>query len=693
MVAYDSFSVVKEKRKKSEHQYDAILCRISKVDLSLGEGESFVLKVNGIGLGETAEYLQTGRGETDTNKKNEDSKDRFKDSDINQFEGQDKLGKVLFAQFYNMLPTQKRTKITRKLHETHPIVNDPANYINIDRDIREMVKKGIDSGKNFIGQDNQELEVPEGADLQKVFPDQKFVRFEILDLVLNSMKQSRDGSEEIRCPNICKSKNLKININNTIIRAFPYMFSTDSSKCIIVNTKTPNLGIEKFFNKANQENDKSIIKFDKLDENVVNTHPPSKGGYPADTREGKNGGELDAPFAFPCTYDLTEEWNPIREIDDTFIPYQAKAYNWGWLKDIYINLDFFNSVITKPNYTMKDIYYELLNGISSAFGGLHDFQIRESVPPTGVKSASNNSGNCQRNSDSISDTFNPTPIVTLGTSNTPIPLKSESDSTKKKELNEVQVVDLGFTGTVDVSEPDENREPKLVVRGVDSPFLSFDLSVDVPSSLATSAIMENRGGTDSNTDQNNPRYLKGTFFSNFEDQVGTELLRRLEPVTGSEEDEESEDRNPALEYLNGNATVLPFINNRGKNYDMTSGFFDWIKANDTSINEIVSTYAFKDIQLFNHLKYGAENEFIIGDFLDSEEVGRTNLPLGLTTVSFEIHGLGGFKVGDRLFFEGLPKKFTDGFIYYVTKVSHSVTDTEWKTSIEAKSKVYRQNVE
>lgn len=642
IVAYDSFSVVKEKRKRSEHQYDAILCRISKVDLSLGENESFVLKINGVGLGETAEYLQTGRGEVDSNNKDEDSTLRFEDSEIKEYaENETTLGAALFAQLFNTLPAQKRTKEVKNLI-IRPEIYDPANYINVDREIREKIKKAVDSGKNFIGEDNEELEVPEGADMQKAFPDQQFVRFEVLNLILTTMKQNLDGVER-PCGKIETSKSLKININNTIIRAFPYMFSTDSSKCIIANTKAPNLGIEKFFNLVNQAENKSMVDLGNLEKNAVNLHPKAKGYYPEGSRENKNGDQT--PYAFPCTYDLTPDDNPITKIDETFIPFRAEAYKWGWLKDVYINVDFFNTVITKPNYTMKDIYYELLNGISSAFGGLHDFQIRESV----ASAASSDDG---------------------------------------VALNESQVVDLGFTGIVDV-ELDEENETKLVVRGVDSPFLSFDLSVDVPTSLATSAIMEKRGGTNPNTDQNTPQLLQGAFFSDFVDQVGTELLKGLEPVTGSEE--ESEDKNPALEYLNGKCTILPIVNNREQGFDMVSGFFDFYKKNDTPIGDIVATYAFDDINLFNHIKNGSRNKFIIGNFGNTDLEGKTNLPLGLTTATFEIHGLGGFKVGDRLFFKGLPSKFTKGFIYYVTKVSHTVTDTEWKTTIEAKSKVFRDD--
>lgn len=640
LVSYDSFSVVKEKRIKSDHQYDAILCRINKVDLSLGENESFVLKINGIGLGETAGYLQTGRGEIDSNNKDEDSTLRFEDSAIEELaENETTLGAALFAQLFNILPAQKRTKEVKNLI-IRPEIYDPGNYINVDREIREKIKKAVDSGKNLVGEDGEELEVPEGADMQNAFPDQQFVRFEILNLILTTMKQNLDGVDR-PCGKIDKSKSLKININNTIIRAFPYMFSTDSSKCIIANTKAPNLSIEKFFNLVNQSEDKTMVDLGALEANAVNLHPKSKGTYPPNSRENKNGDQT--PYAFPCTYDLTPADNPITNIDETFIPYRAEAYKWGWLKDVYINVDFFNTVITKPNYTIKDIYYELLNGISSAFGGLHDFQIRESVP-----------------------------------------VESNSDDTIA--LNEAQVVDLGFTGIVD-TDPDEDNEPVLTIRGVDSPFLSFDLSVDVPSSLATSAIMEKRGGTNPNTDQNTPQLLRGTFFSDFDDQIGSKLLEGVEPVTGSEE--EATEKNPALEYLNGKATILPIVTNRAQDFDMVSGFFDWYKKNDTSINEIVATYAFDDINLFHHIKNGDKNPFIVGNFGDTSLEGKTNLPLGLTTVTFEVHGLGGFKVGDRLFFNGLPEKFTKGFLYYVTKVSHSVTDTEWKTTVEAKSKVFR----
>ena len=46
------------------------------------------------------------------------------------------------------------------------------------------------------------------------------------------------------------------------------------------------------------------------------------------------------PFAFPCLYDLDESVLDF-SCDETVEPLQEKAGYWGWLKDLYINFEFF----------------------------------------------------------------------------------------------------------------------------------------------------------------------------------------------------------------------------------------------------------------------------------------------------------------------------------------------------------------
>ncbi|NBU82341.1 MAG: hypothetical protein EBS55_11910, partial [Flavobacteriaceae bacterium] len=53
------------------------------------------------------------------------------------------------------------------------------------------------------------------------------------------------------------------------------------------------------------------------------------------------------------------------------------AYKWGYLKNLYINFDFFKEEMEKPNRTMRDVLQSLLNEMSLAANSFWNFQIAE----------------------------------------------------------------------------------------------------------------------------------------------------------------------------------------------------------------------------------------------------------------------------------------------------------------------------
>jgi len=647
IVKYDQFSYIQKKRRDSDFQYDAFLGVITNYEFTLGENETFILKVKCTGIGETAQYLQLGRGETQLNDNSENSSLAFNPTEIKEFIKKDynsgqKIGsigqgKALFAQFFNQLPNQKRFSKARDLIN-NPRMTDPANFINVDETVRDKTLQNIKNSNNFVSE-GYKTKISDGIELENSFTDEKFVRLEVLVEVLNTLKQDISALDS-KCGK-GMSKSYKISIDDTIIRAFPYMFSTKKDILYIPNAKAPNLGLTRFFK---SEDIDSLVDFTKLDEESVNLHPKTYVEYGQGTQEAKNGSQT--PYAFPSTYDLTPADNPINEIDETFIPLECVKGKWGYLKNLYVNLDYFNSVITKSNYIARDIWFDLLNGISSACLGLWDFQIVNETPT--------------------------------------------------KELTEARVYDMGFTGTVREIEYDD-YEIQFPIRGVDSPFLTFEMTTESSKALTTQVIFQSRGGTRVNTDQNNPgsRLLQGTFFSNFEDQVGTNLIPNTDSFTSSVEqnDSDNKEKNIAIDYLNGKVGVYPLISNPLEDFDITSKVFDLYRGDDRNLEDIFVTATCDDVTLLSFIKELPYSESrrsgkIKMDAPSISDLNVTDLPIGSATVTFTIHGIGGFKVGDRLRFKGLPKKFTKNFIYYVTKVSHTIDDTTWTTTIEAKSKVY-----
>jgi hypothetical protein len=57
-------------------------------------------------------------------------------------------------------------------------------------------------------------------------------------------------------------------------------------------------------------------------------------------------------------------------------------------------------------------------------------------------------------------------------------------------------------------------------------------------------------------------------------------------------------------------------------------------------------------------------------------------------LEFTIDGINGFKFGDVLNFDGLPKRYTDAFVFTVLGISHSVqTNGNWTTKIKCNPRV------
>ena len=70
---------------------------------------------------------------------------------------------------------------------------------------------------------------------------------------------------------------------------------------------------------------------------------------------------------------------------------------------------------------------------------------------------------------------------------------------------------------------------------------------------------------------------------------------------------------------------------------------------------------------------------------DSIEQAKSIFPMDL---EFTIDGINGFKFGDVLNFDGLPKRYTDAFVFTVLGISHTVQNNgQWQTKIKCNPRV------
>lgn len=88
-----------------------------------------------------------------------------------------------------------------------------------------------------------------------------------------------------------------------------------------------------------------------------------------------------------------------------------------------------------------------------------------------------------------------------------------------------------------------------------------------------------------------------------------------------------------------------------------------------------------DVQNISNLQRSIEKyvTYFTENIEDSIGTNKSIFPMDL---EFTLDGINGFKFGDVLNFAGLPKKYTDAFIFTIMGVSHTISTTgEWTTTI------------
>lgn len=645
LVEYDKWSHITKKRRDSNFTYDAALALITGGDISYGEDETYTLTVKTKAMGEVHQYTQVQKGAVNTKSEKSNSGEKFKPGEIKQFQKLGYIGKSLFAQMFNLLPAEKQTSDVKKLMDTPKYV-DMGNFVNFDSKVREMMIESLNESKN-IRTNQGKLKLPKDAPL---FAEEKFIRFELAIAILNSYDIDLKPKPTSECSNT-ETKDFTINIEDTVITGFPHMFSTDPSKLFIPNTKSPNFNLIKgLSNPDNPDIINQLIDKTALDDkkNLANVHPLTERTSEFSKKESDNGNTVDyatgksrpTPYAFPCTYELNDEILLIKEADEYFIPPTERPYFWGWLKDLYINFDFFVSVISKSNLIIRDVYYELLNGMSSACNSLWNFDIIES----------------QKNTENAEIILN--------------------------------VIDRNFTGVLQL---DKMVNTDFHPTGVKSPFLNFDFKTDIPGAMQNSVIQQRIN----KTIEANPEYpfssnaLIGNVFSNKEDKIGTILNAERGVFTTGSEDESTEDENKNIvfDFIVDRGSLYPRIQDRSANLDIVAEWYDFNKGNNALLEDLIFVGGWKDPKELANIFYidNGRHDLIKGSTTEEDKTVR-NPPIGMYKIDFDVHGVSGFKLGNILTFTGLPKKFINNFVYQVTNIEHKLDESQWITTITAEAR-------
>jgi len=659
IAAYDNWKVIKEKRKASKYQYDASLGIVVGGGVKFGDSETFELDVKVSGAGIAAEYMQTHRSGNRTDIAEGDSAPAF---------GVEKEGKStpptsLFKQMYNALPNSKQIQTVKSwVGGSDEDGNDwtyEGNYVNFDEVAREALSEALAKGTTITNKGGESTTLPTDVEL---FDEERFIRFEMAVEIMNSYALKLKPVESNKCPNLT-TKNLTINIKDTPIKAFPHMWSTDKTKLYIPNTTAPNFNLSK----ALFPEDATPIKYINFDDlnnndNIANLHPLVKEAPPNDERAEKNGSANDpasgqsrpVPFAFPCTYDLDESVLSYT-CDESVDPITESAGFWGWLKDLYINFDFFKECLEKPNFNTRDVLYEMLNGMSAACNSLWDFQIMEQ-PKT-------------------------------------------NDENGPSELT---VVDFRFTGKTD---PEDDKIAQFQTRGTQSPFTSISFDMTVQGAMMSSVMIKKMSGGKVDGTGDSEVVMFGSVFGGLEDKVGTVLMQLQKSMQEAEDDasgtdteaESLKDKEAAQEEAIAKAYEV-FADRAGifSRYQDRKEVLSGVGKTSTTekIKEDIETLlcigtwndptSLKAVELIDR---GFKSEAGVSGEQNKSDNNSQNPPLGLAKIDFSLHGVSGFKVGDKIRFDGLPEKFGHPNFYQVMSVKHSISGNQWITSVSCEMRM------
>lgn len=721
IISYINLGTLKDKRKNSQGHYDAFLGVITGGSIDYGEDETYLVNVEVVTQGEIPAYLQQHKG---TPLKIEKQDGKVKDiqpnksselfdpqADIQSAESAGEYGQALFMYMYNRLPLAKRIPRIKKYVED-PIWTAEYNYINMNQTAREKFTNDLVdervriTNREYNGSNDADpvtdTKIP---DSQPLIGNESFIRMELAWEILNTTDLIL-SPQEIGCGgNNKKSPDSQISIENTIIRAHKHMFSVNKDYLYVPNAQAPDFGLYDVLQSTNDLSS-SFLRFEDGQLATINLEPT----------------DLPEAHKFPQPIECKVEG--IKVFDNSVFEINQDAYEWGYLKDLFINFDFFVSCMNKNGYVIKDVAIDILNGLSSGVNLFWDFQIVE----TG------------------------------------------STSTKNKNSGDIclVVVDKNFSG-----KPPGNFNSTLSLNsiGTRSPFLDFKMKMEVAGAIANQVMAQTNHASSPEMSSYNVEDKVDDFrglFAKKPDRVGSILntihkesieYARKEAQQQDEENEqevpttlelyrlysdmiekvsagqaeltwemyhtidmftyvlvdkgyyeeslditfslagltiselfsegtnyvvegestaETQTRKTNYDVFMQNAGVYPLINNPDVNFN------DWAITQDVNsliIDETTIVCAvWQDTQLLRQIY---EYDLRGGGTIDYK-VGASKNPGFLPIeVNFTIHGVSGIKVGDMLHFRDLPAIYRSK-VFSVFEVEQTLNDDMWQTNVNAR---------
>ena len=299
-----------------------------------------------------------------------------------------------------------------------------------------------------------------------------------------------------------------------------------------------------------------------------------------------------------------------------------QGYQYGFLQNLYVNYDFAKSVIESKTNDTYDMFMQILNGLSGAVNNFWNFEIE---------------------------------LVNFGTKDNPD--------------DRLVIVDKSLA-----CDSSELPPLPLVLAGEQSIFLDASLDSNIPGNMLGNVVMGKASDGKVNVSPDGtttaPKTGRG-LFTNEPDWITGLINQQNEKGAaktdtgggGSKEDQIA----AAYGQFQNKAGVYP------KLIDNSADDLDW-----TDAVERLGFFTFDDPSAFRTVMF---QDF--GKSGSSEtQIGQMLLPI---TFNFTVHGVSGFKRGDKFTIIGLPDAYSgkNGF-FQVTQINQQVEGMTWKTQIEGK---------
>lgn len=633
---FQSIEEVNKLRATSDGSYDNYLGFITGGDISV-DGDKWTITVKCSGFTELASYLRPADNNAISTDSSSEALDySFTESEISSM----KLVNVTKAHYmiaYNKFPsTLKTAKIREYIQNevTDSVDTTFANFINVNKTAQDKVNDTSD-GLSFFGlftlnkadykvtNSDQKLTLPTGT---KLVDDDSFIRFGTLMKFIN---MTTFESYKIGTTDVVKST---IDTSDSIVGGFPNMFSLNKN-LFIPCSQTPNFG--KILLNISQN---KPVKFDKSD-TVSNSVYISNGAtiheftFPHTskienskiTSPIQNGKDADI-ILNSITIDRSA--NPKFKVD----PVNIEAGYWGFLDDLYVNIDFVKGILETRYLTLKDAMYQILNGMSSAAGGIWDFQLVETT-------------------------------------------------TGKDKVSRLKVVDLNIA-----SSAKGDGIYKFDIKGKDSIFIDVNFNIDMSGAMMNN-IIGKRIADQSNI--NNTVGKIGTLFgNNSSDMILQQITQTADTIRKNEEakarvqmtPEEIENAKKEAEKQK-EAAAKSAEESKAKNMEtflQSAGIYPKV----TNYGDYNASTVLDDSV---YIGYYDNSTFFDDVKTKSMSLDETTDAVGILLpikFSFTIHGVSGIIRGSKFNVYGIPSMYQNRGFFQVTGVKHTISGMKWITEVE-----------